>query len=67
VLAHQAHDDLMYYASHSQGFHSGGFFGRNQNAVDFANTYEPEYANSTEIGLKSEWMDNTLQLNVAYS
>jgi iron complex outermembrane receptor protein len=66
VLAHQAHDDLMYYASHAQGFHSGGFFGRNQNAVDFANTYEPEYANSTELGFKSEWMDNTLQLNVAY-
>ena len=66
VLAHQAHDDLMYYASHAQGFHSGGFFGRNQNAVDFANTYEPEYANSTELGFKSEWLDNTLQLNVAY-
>ena len=65
-ITHHPREDLMYYASYSEGFHSGGFFGRNQNAVDFANTYEPEYANSFELGMKSQWMDNRLQFNATY-
>ena len=65
-ITHYPREDLMYYASYSEGFHSGGFFGRNQNAADFANTYEPEYANSFEIGMKSQWMDNRLQFNATY-
>jgi iron complex outermembrane receptor protein len=64
-LSYQMTDDVMFYASYSEGFHSGGFFGRNQNAKDFANTYEPEFANSWELGMKSQFFDNRVQLNVA--
>ncbi len=55
----------MFYASYSEGFHSGGYFGRNQNAQDFANTYEPEYAKSWEVGMKAQFFDNRVQLNAA--
>lgn len=58
-------DDVMFYASYAEGFHSGGYFGRNQNAQDFANTYEPEFAKSYELGMKAQFFDNTVQLNVA--
>ncbi len=59
-------DDIMFYGSYSEGFKSGGFFGRNQNISDFANNqYDPEYAESFEIGMKSQWFENRLQLNVA--
>ena len=58
-------EDIMFYVSYSEGFHSGGYFGRNQNAQDFANTYEPEYADTWEIGMKSQFFDDTVQLNVS--
>ncbi len=58
-------DDILFYGSYSEGFHSGGYFGRNQNAQDFANTYEPEFAESWEVGIKSQFMNNRVQLNVA--
>jgi iron complex outermembrane recepter protein len=59
-------DSAIVYGSYSEGFHSGGFFGVNQNTADFVrDQYQPEYAHSTEIGLKSMWMDNRLRLNIA--
>ena len=58
-------DDAMVYASYSEGFHSGGFFGVNQNIRDFErDQYDPEYAESWEVGLKSQWLDNRLRINV---
>ena len=58
-------EDIMFYASYSEGFQSGGFFGRNQNAADFKNTYDPEYAKTLELGMKSLLVDKRLQLNIA--
>ena len=55
----------MYYGSISKGFQSGGFFGRNQNLKDFANTYDPEFATTVEVGVKSFLMDRRIQLNAA--
>ena len=34
-LSYQLRDDVLVYASYSEGFHSGGFFGVNQNTRDF--------------------------------
>ena len=62
---YKLNDDIMFYGSYSEGFHSGGYFGRNQNAQDFANTYEPEFAESWEVGMKSQFVSNTVQLNIA--
>ena len=63
---YQLNDDVMFYASYAEGFKSGGFFGRNQNISDFeANQYDPEESETYEVGMKSQWLENTVQLNVA--
>ena len=56
--------DLMTYFVASKGFKSGGFNGRptTQDAVE---SYDPEFAWSYEIGVKSEWLDHRLRLNAA--
>jgi iron complex outermembrane recepter protein len=64
-LSWQATEDVMAYASFSEGWHSGGFFGVNQNTSDFEKTYAPETSRSYEIGLKSRLFDNSLQVNLA--
>jgi len=55
-------DDLMAYASYSQGFRSGGWVGRAALAENIG-TYEPEILDSLEAGIRSEWFDNTLRFN----
>lgn len=58
-------DNAIVYASYAEGFHSGGFFGVNQNIRDFVrDQYDPEFAESYELGLKSMWLDNRLRLNI---
>lgn len=64
-LTYQWNDNAIVYASYSEGFHSGGFFGVNQNIRDFErDQYDPEFAQSWEVGLKSTWLDNRLRLNL---
>ncbi|HIE87134.1 MAG TPA: TonB-dependent receptor [Gammaproteobacteria bacterium] len=64
-LTWQLNDDSILYGSYSEGFHSGGFFGVNQNLRDFErDQYDPEFAESWEIGYKSMHMDNRLRLNL---
>ena len=64
-LTWQLTDDSILYGSYSEGFHSGGFFGVNQNLRDFErDQYDPEFAESWEIGYKSMHMDNRLRLNL---
>jgi len=65
-LSYKVNDDALLYLSYSEGFHSGGFFGVNQNIRDFErDQYDPEYAKSTELGFKSLWLDNRLRFNLA--
>ena len=64
-LTYQLNDDSILYGSYSEGFHSGGFFGVNQNLRDFErDQYDPEFAESWEIGYKSMHLDNRLRLNL---
>ena len=64
-VKYQIDDTSMVYASYSEGFHSGGFFGVNQNIRDFErDQYDPEFANNFEIGYKSMHLDNRLRLNL---
>jgi len=61
----QIDDDKMLYASFAEGWHSGGFFGVNQNISDFErDQYEPETSQSYEIGFRAQWFDNRLQTNL---
>jgi iron complex outermembrane receptor protein len=79
-LAYQATDDLMYYATYAHGFKGGGFNDQIggfapftdpvTNTTDYdafaeaAAPTDPEEADSYEIGMKSEWLDNTLRFNL---
>jgi len=56
-------DDAQAYATVSQGFKSGGFNGRVADAQ--LEPYDEETLTSYEIGLKSQWMNNRVQTNVA--
>ncbi|MGA0840202.1 MAG: TonB-dependent receptor, partial [Pseudomonadales bacterium] len=59
-------DTSMAYASYSEGFHSGGFFGVNQNTSDFErDQYDPEFGYSYEIGYKSTHFDDRVRFNLA--
>ena len=59
-------DTSMAYASYSEGFHSGGFFGVNQNTSDFnRDQYDPEFGYSYEIGYKSTHFDDRVRFNLA--
>ncbi|GAA0853250.1 TonB-dependent receptor [Aliiglaciecola litoralis] len=61
-LEYQANDDMMLFASFSQGFKSGTFNPRatvNEPAVD------PEIVDSFEVGMKADWSD-TLRTNLTF-
>jgi iron complex outermembrane recepter protein len=63
----QPSDDMMVYVSFAEGWHSGGFFGVNQNIADFErDQYEPETSQSFELGMKAQWLDNRLQTNLTF-
>ncbi len=58
--------EVMAYALYSEGFRLGG-----QNSVRAAETgevplnYGPDHLSNYEVGLKSQWLDNRLRLNLA--
>lgn len=58
-------DDALVYARITQGFKSGGFFGGFSLAVEDLEPYGEETVLSYEVGFKSAWMENSLQLNGA--
>lgn len=55
-------ESLMLYGQVSRGFRSGGFNGR-PTAIGEISEYDPETLTSYELGFKSQWLDNRLQLN----
>ncbi len=58
-------DNGMVYASYSEGFRSGGWNGRATGANNIG-PYDPETVESIEIGFKTSWNSNTLQINGAF-
>jgi iron complex outermembrane recepter protein len=63
-LRYKFNDDLMAFATYSAGYRSGGFNGRVANLVDATQPYDPETVDNYELGIKSEWLDQRLRLNV---
>ncbi len=59
-LDYKLADEVMVYASVSQGFKAGGF-----NAGGFHEPYEPETVTAYQAGVKGRYLDSTLQLNLA--
>lgn len=64
ALSYQATRDVMFYGSFSEGWHSGGFFGVNQDVPDFKTTYNPETSQAYELGMKSQFFDHRVQFNL---
>ena len=63
-LDYRINDEVLTYISYSEGFRSGGFNGRNQNLANIG-PFDPEFVENWEIGLKGDFLENTLRLNVA--
>ena len=62
ALQYSISDDAMVFGSFSSGFKSGGFFARTQDIYGLT-SYDPEYVDTWEIGVKSELWDNRIRLN----
>lgn len=62
-LSFSPNDDLMFYAGYARGFRQGGFNLYTTDPNHF--TYEPEYTDNFELGVKSEWLDHKLRANLA--
>ena len=58
-------DDLMLYASWSKGYRSGGFNGRGATPFSSVFPYDPETVKVYELGMKSEFADKRVALNLA--
>ncbi|MCX7198699.1 MAG: TonB-dependent receptor [Proteobacteria bacterium] len=62
ALQYRHNDDLLTYASYTEGFKSGGWNARVTDVRDFV-AFQPETVKSMELGVKSEWMDDRLRAN----
>lgn len=58
-------ENVMFYASYSQGYKTGGWTTRLSAPEHAAPDFDEEKADSYEVGMKSELFDNHLRLNVA--
>lgn len=64
ILNYKPSDDALVYASYARGAKTGGFNG-GLNIFADQRTYQPEYADNYEIGLKTDLLDQKLRLNIA--
>ena len=58
-------DDLMTYFTWSRGFKSGGFNGRCGQSITCLRAYDPETVDGFEVGLKGEFFDRRMRVNLA--
>jgi iron complex outermembrane receptor protein len=68
MISNQFNQDLYGYASYARGFKSGGYSDQAGSGFDApleAARYDPEFANSYELGLKAEVMDGRGRINTA--
>ena len=65
VLNHRLSDDVMVYGSASKGFIAGGFAETCGTNVGCAVPYQPEESQSYEIGMKGDFLDGDLRVNIA--
>lgn len=60
----QAAPDVMFFASATNGYKSGGWNSRSAYVPQTFTTMRPEKTWSYETGFKSEWLDRRLRINV---
>ena len=65
ALDHKFNEDLMIFASYNNSFKSGGYNLASPTLLGgLVNQFDPEVLQSFEVGLKSQWYDDRLRLNV---
>jgi len=64
-IGYDVSDKVFTYVTYSEGYRSGGFPGRVTFYVDPLPNYDPEYAKTTEVGIKSDLFENRLRVNLA--
>ena len=62
---YQATDTILTYATFSQGYKAGGWTTRATTPILTAPTFNPEQADTYEVGLKGQFFDRMLQANLA--
>src|SRR5690606_26811523 len=55
--------DVMVYGYYARGFKSGGFNGRITDPLDIG-PFQPEYIDTFEVGMRSDWLDHRLRANL---
>ncbi|HQS96848.1 MAG: TonB-dependent receptor [Novosphingobium sp. 17-62-19] len=64
-LQYHPTDDVMLYGSWSKGYKTGGWTTRLSNPLPTAPDFDEEKATTWEVGVKSMFLDNRLQINAA--
>lgn len=64
-LSYHFTDDVMLYGLFATGYKAGGFNGEPYDLVSAVTPYDQETSNNLEAGLKSQWLDNRLRLNLS--
>lgn len=64
-LDYSVNDDLNFYGFWTRGFRSGGYNLRNTSFVFAPGPFNEEKQDSFEVGMKSDWADGRLRLNIA--
>ena len=59
IFNYNATDDIMLYGSYSRGYSAGGMNGDIR-----MRPFEPEVSDNYEVGIKSQWWDKRLQVNL---
>ncbi|WCT74461.1 TonB-dependent receptor [Sphingomonas naphthae] len=65
VFTYQPRPTLNIYAKYTNGFKAGGFNGLEHTGAAAALSFNPEYVDGYEAGIKSQWFDRRLTLNLA--
>ncbi len=65
-LAYRPTQDIMLYATYSEGFKSGAFQSQTNLPSVASEPVDPETVENIEFGVKSGWWNRRVQLNLAY-
>ncbi len=63
-VEYQYNDDVMFFAFWQRAFKSGGFVNNAGTLPVFQAPYDPEQVDNYEFGVKSDWFDDRLRVNV---
>ena len=64
-LEYTPNDDIFAYATWSQGYKSGGYNGVATNFTAATTPFDEETVNNYELGLKTDFLDDRMRLNIA--